>query len=360
MPRVVPPLPRSGLLALSAAAGLLSSIAADVLGKYAQSVPSKAGRSEVLLTLLRLSPFLGPGIAYVLLLSLATPRRSDVLKATAAFSLTFALGVNAMEVLLNPWFTMPLQDQCAPWLITPALITLLYSGLALAVHWGISKTVLAPIEQTGSLCWRCGYDAGDFKRCPECGREREQRTPFAWRRLLNAAAARARTILGLLLVVLLTLACYRVWTYTMPAWRFQTCMKGAEQIVGWLGTGSPISATGRVPALGVSVPFTAGASAGVAMSYSPSDVPKRPAMQVFVYETRSNTAGRFFNPYNPPIWCDLDRAQAEYVTRHGLPAALVDEFKRQYEIAQIVKNGGGRPDQVRIGGANFFPASAPH
>lgn len=237
----------------------------------------------------------------------------------------------------------------------------------------------APIEQTEPprLCWQCGYECGEAERCPECGTVRAESRPRGrieqgvWRLARRAAAP----VLVIAAVAWAGYAAWRVGADYLPTRAYLRMFDGEK---GWrpayahidLLHGAKASGTGGryFNSIGRTQELEDGSGRLIQVSYWAIAPAGLPVMQVRICAEATlplgwpPTAERFVDWGTPgTIVADLNREQADYVIRNGLPRGLVGAIVAKadevgWKAGVGMNNMGGQ--RIVIDPAPYFEAPA--
>jgi hypothetical protein len=361
--RVVPPPPR-GLLYFAASAGALCGVVSSVAtmsGVFPQSWgpwPSVAVG-------------FGPVVLFVAIVASVTQRRSLVFLSAFCFVPAEVFVGQIAQVLL--WKTDGGASIFSLRMVEAAIGSAVFGAgaglLALGLRWFVRWIVVTFEEQDGSLCWRCGYRLGSprIQRCPECG------TPAAFHRYrfgrtlapLWWACARSRVGSVALLVVLLSAGSWMFVANGGPGTlRFVRRIgteRGSELTFGWMyDVEKPSPYAGR-PVPAVWRPFAGQRDHGLLVCYLPDDETGLPATQIWLGIQIGPADSRGLGAATPAVLCELDRAQADWVLRHGLPDPLVAGFQEADQRQTSTIGSYPQPGSAiqRIHAAAYIPATTP-
>lgn len=326
--RVVPANSHRGLLGTSAFLGLASGTMTVVISG---ALPAGSFAS---LAVLFLGP-LGMGALFVLVLPFRTQRWLPVLSAAGCFWIAQFVGV-CLGLLVSSALsgTQPLSDVFAfkflgGLLVAVAMALAIAAGFATASLAMIRFALFRTVEQSGLLCWRCGYDTASERvvNCPECGTAVDP-TAFRWNWLHRVVAtgqvagwiggaAVAASALGIVAAVWESrVAPVNRFAYQMQ--RFGSVVSGRVYEVGGSAFASGLAtvqvrtsldAAKGVDLLIVYVPVTRGG----------------PSMQLQLDSAPRPVGGGWVsNPSVPKVLCDLNASHAEVVMESGIPQSLKD------------------------------------
>jgi hypothetical protein len=338
---VAPPRIARGTYALAILAGSLTGIATRLA--------TDLRRPHNNTFWLQIASTFGPEIIGLLLIAALARRRWIAFWTSLAFTTAHVLSNTVVEamcdrsgvsgaMLLTSWSSLFILAMAGAFGAVVGLI-------ALAAYWLKSRLLLTIVAQDGSLCWKCGYDPGsrDIAVCPECGIKRGDGRRFA--RLFavtDAIKKRSRFAVGV--SMLIAAAVVSVWA-TQPRIRRVASFysRFRDPLGGYIETEK-----GTLNCAGSWLGFSSGTGPGLWISYQPDfDTQSRPAMKIRLSQKSNSGMGDAIAPLQPTVDCELDRAQAEWVIRHGLPDSLLRAFR------------DALPEGTPTGPARRIPA-APH
>lgn len=215
-------------------------------------------------------------------------------------------------------------------------------------------------EQSGSLCWRCGYDLGaaSISVCPECG---TQAAPAHFRlarpiRLFDRLARRGRVFLIMLAVSAGAWCTSRVFTRVIPTYQFYSAFGGWGQPGDpghtWLYVPSGRTPSGLWDGAAACLPFDDDPSRGLIVAYWPGGPPGAPRgirmriQYVQMPQPAAMPAGAppvcYPDEGSVRIYADLNAEQARRVVRENrVPPELAAALRnRATEQAWTMPAGG--------------------
>lgn len=209
------------------------------------------------------------------------------------------------------------------------------------------------IEQTGTLCHRCGYDraAPSIAVCPECAAPADP-SSFRARRFLaitGLAHRVARPLAAALLLIGVAAAANTLITRTIPAARFVRTFRAAGAHISlWYIT--PLNwpnwppGTRSAGAVGAWLPFPDGSDRTILVLYAPDRDAPEPAMQIVVAAVPSSHSRHVYPDHGSPhIALNLPRHLAEHVAREGLPLSLARAIADHADSSGWKPAGGAGP-----------------
>lgn len=343
MPRVVPQSPARGLTALTIAAGIVLGVACAFIDR------SLGG----LLTSPRWQPFTEfggvflPAILSIAFITRVTARKRSVVWSTWVFMFTLHMARICTGAFMDPadYGARIFSKTFVGFLVASISIAIVASLIAWLVSWLLEKTHLAVIEQTGTLCWGCGYEMGMLAQCPECGNaRREDRVPLIHRGF-RALCSRPRVVLATALLPI-GFAVFLVFNiYTRPTLRFIRAFPQGERMAGILGDGN----WSRIGP-GVWVPFEEGSNTGLSIAYWPHD--KDSTLVATVYTRTATRRSTSFAPVWAYIRCSFNAQEAAYVLKNGLPRGLIDKMR---EFAEDANSGSPQIVSYKLRAQDHLP-----
>lgn len=345
--RVIPPHEPRGLYAATAALALiLGPLAGLAVLRSTIPIPSSSPWNELT------TVFLIPAI-FITIFATRCQRRRPVFLTALLFGFCFWLSFIVAQDLAQPTSggAQMLSGAWVGLLLAASIIAIITALAALALRWIIRCLLVLYIEQTGRLCPRCAYpvDVAAQPICPECGGPTAPPRP---RRQFATAAHRAgRPSLIATLVILATAAAFVFARRGYPIHRFQSRLSPHQstQPAGFIITTGPDGKTIQRTTPGAWIPFGSSPSRGVIAAYLVDDEPGLPAMQLRLTD---RIAPRSFAAVSPEVRCSLNRSQAEWVIKHGVPKPLLDA------VEAAAAGPAGNPDFIRrteIDPAPYFP-----
>ena len=331
--RVVPPYRPRGLLPLAAALGEVSGVLTLALFVWLttnyRAIDTFVSGLIVLVPLALLPPLLGGFLlSHLTQQPRLTTRAGLVFGAGQAFGfLVYTFATSETGGVIGVGVNLIIA------LTVLALFTLLGCGLFHVARFVTRSVLFVTVEQTGTLCHRCGYDRGtpSVAICPECATPADP-TRFRAVGLLTLASMAhrvARPVAAVLLFISLVAAAHTFATRTVPAARFiRTFRTAGAHISRWFITPPNWPnwppGTRCASAIGAWLPFPDGSDRVVLVLYAPDENAPEPAMQIAVAAgpaPPSRHAPPDFG--SPQVAADLPRPLAERVARNGLPAEFL-------------------------------------
>jgi hypothetical protein len=272
------------LVALGSAIGVVRAIALTLANHYGLSdLVNNGTLAPATRVALGLGPMLLPAVLVAFVLTRRTQRRGLLVLTMTVEMATFAL-VGFVLGALD--FRSPAQlnpHELLDWdvLILTAMAAA-FGALCGLGAWAVSRQWLYVIdEQTGTLCWRCGYDSGStaIGVCPECA------APAAPERFRLAGfiagfdrlARHGRAWLIVLVVGAAAWAGYRVATGVLPIYRFYAAFAGRATPPGpggspscWLYVPPGKMPSGMWDGAAACVPFADDPANGLLIAYWPA------------------------------------------------------------------------------------------
>jgi hypothetical protein len=162
------------------------------------------------------------------------------------------------------------------------VLAMLLGAICALVAWWVTRTSLVVmVEQTGTLCWRCGYDrgSGGIAVCPECGTPVEPAVMrgAGWVRLFDSLAKQGRVALALLVSGLLVWSGQQVFGRILPTVRFYEAFRetsvppvAASAPWCWLYVPPGKNPSGLWDGAAACVPFEEDPTHGLVVAYWPT------------------------------------------------------------------------------------------
>lgn len=366
---VVTPLgPTRGRLPwLAVEAGLIHGAGYSILleGGWNFWVPS-LGLPRPLSTALFLIPLVVPTV----LIAAVVARRVARMRTVLGFGVTMMAGfILAAGIVSTLHFSTPVQVPRAldlSWsMLVVAAAALVYGVLAGWFGWWVSRAVLPHVvEQTGTLCWGCGYDRGPgpISVCPECARpaEPDRRAGPRWTAAFDRLAARARTVTTLLLIAFAAWSGWQIFTRILPVQRFYAAFRetsvpepSSQSPWCWLYVPPGAMPSGVWDGAAACVPFADDPGRGVIVAYWPGGPRNAGGGGVRMRVQYAQMPQPVVLPAGVPpvaypdegstrVYADLDARQARMVVAAGrVPPGLVEALRaRAAEVGWNMPAGG--------------------
>jgi hypothetical protein len=252
----------------------------------------------------------------------------------------------------------------------------LFMGLFAAVY-GLERWLgRTTLQQTGLICWACGYNLGapSITVCPECGRAFDPSRPprVASLAFLQALTHRARLLLAVTVVTAIGLCVYVLATNTVPCFRFLSACPATGQlqwvmVSNWVTRGSGTTTTFVHPLdTGWWLPDPDAGSSGFSVQLLPGAHADEPTMFI------SRACRLAMSPVGPPgaelvsigsinVHARLSRSQAaEVIAAHRVPQSLLDAIRREAEDASWKEAPYSTPPtgEKRVDPAPYFGSAA--
>ncbi len=281
---------------------------------------------------LSLIGILGPLSLLAVMLSCLSQRRILVLASGYAFCFG-AVFVGSIRVLAMTGGTTTVGlSTLALLCIMSLIIAFLGSALALIVCAIVRTVFVVVLEQDGSLCPSCGYTLmpRDVPRCSECGTD--PRRPQAGRggvaQLIDVVYRRSRYITIIALIVAATMLLYQRLAVLGPMQDFRDHFMRGEPTYHFVHMISDNyhqdnvtwSAQGHLQIL------SDDPTRALLIIYAPGAWPPQPTMQIRLNWTFNVPAGFPTTSVDglPAVMANLDRKQAKFVIKHGVPPTLIN------------------------------------
>lgn len=270
-------------------------------------------------------------LVFIVIFATRCQRTRPVFLTGLVFGFSFWLSCIVAQQLAQPTVSGAtlLGGLWVGFLVAAGSVGLITGLTALVLRWLVRFMLVIYIEQTGGLCWRCGYptDPASQSRCSECGQSLGA-DPARPRFMVLMARVRrwARPTLVVLLLMFFGVAATVIARRGYSIHRFQSAFPAddAHRPGGFIQVAGPEDKTIQLWTAGAWAPFPASTSLGLIASYLPEDKPGLPAMQL---RLTSRPAPNTFIAVSPEVFCSLDRAQADFIIRQGLPAGLVEAMQ---------------------------------
>ncbi len=281
---------------------------------------------------LSLIGILGPLSLLAVMISCFSQRRILVLASGYAFCFgaVFVWGIRVFAMALGTTsvdlFTLALL--C----IMSLFIAFMGGAFALIVCAIVRTMFVVVLEQDGSLCPSCGYTLmpRDVPRCSECGTDPRQHQAGRGgvAQLIDVVYRRSRYITIIALIVAATMLLYQRLAVLGPMQDFRDHFMRGEPTYHFVHMLSDNyhqdhvtwSAQGHLQIL-ADDPTRA-----LLIIYAPGAWPPQPTMQIRVNWTLNAPAGFPTTSFDglPEIMANLDRKQAKFVIKHGVPQTLIN------------------------------------
>lgn len=390
--RVVHPFPKRGLylanVALGGFFGLFFVFAAPAISESITEIQSYFSLSignwlglwgQVFIPLIL---FL-PQILWFVALGGLLPRAGEYALASVCFaSASLISGVAGSQLiypewcferLANPWGLLNLYPAIGVLAMVAFLSCL---AIAMACHVGTRWFRFRPIEQTGTLCWRCGYDRTEasIKICPECGVRVWLAKPRGWgsRAWVGAILRAARPLLMILGVVFLSLCVRWVVTGVLPAIDLMHMMTRAQPGVKvshvkimnqrTIRQSDGASVTTWTPEFAFALPTSERDERLV--SGRIAILNDQRVLRLLIVPKPAANSGDMVYPAAFEVSCNLTARQTDWAIHHGVPAALTEALVEASKTSNWIPPPSiftGVPTQpdparaVRVDPAPFFP-----
>lgn len=404
--RVLPPVSKRGLLLLSLALGLAHGLIGSwliaLLGDqfFGMTGPvSTFGMIRVALTLAVL--FVLPAVPVGMLLARVHPRIGRLLACGALYGAACLPGILAVIVACNPQSLIivfePRPQGAIGAVVSVAFFTALGMGvcaavltcvfaLALAIERFIGKRV---IEQTGLICWSCGYNLGSatIPVCPECGEafDPHARPRAASNRILASLVRLRWGLAALALLVAVGPVVNVLLGHTIPSAQFMLALPAGARLeqAGMMGNyyfrsgASGTSPRTLMPIMyGWWIPDPDSPTTGLAVQYVPQAQGNETSMYItraflhdFTVPAGAVIAGpapkdEMLAPGTARIVARLSRAQAaSIIESRSLPPGLAEAIRREAQSqswAPVDPMVTPAAKQVVVDAAPFFAPDRPH
>lgn len=274
---------------------------------------------------------------WIVLMESTIPRTRTLLACAAMFGVAMFGGYISLSYVRDPSTAMigiGLKWEAVFAIGFASLVITLIAVTAAAAWRGITRWFLGPaVQQTGELCWRCGYSraGSDAANCSECGEDRNLGHPLGRFRgrfpLVRVLSRFTPLLLALLLagggVYAARRAAERADGARFDAWA--TSLQGGLMplpMTPALNSGDPTRVPGAVLTQYELTSFV------LMISYDPAARGTEVAMLVRLSiptGTSMDTA----------LYWELDRSQALDVIRNGLPAGMLQklaEREKDFEV----------------------------
>lgn len=232
------------------------------------------------------------------------------------------------EIAMSPFFgalSSLSSTLCALVLLFPAL----------AWRKFIHRAVVRPLPQDGDHCWKCAYQLGSERidRCPECGQPRDANR-FQWGWLYAGIASiqsRAWTLLAVLVVILGSIAGFIIWDRALPMARLHEAIARQRRLgyLGALNTSDEHRLSGRGITVFLNDRGSSSTRIDIVIRYAPHRLDGGPVLQLRTAQVIFTGPYAESIPTDPPVHCDLNREQAEFVLDRAFPDALIDGLVSQ-------------------------------
>ncbi len=239
--RVLPAVSRKGLYPLAAGIGLThgllgSWLVIEVTTRLESAWPFSFNSWQM--SAIAVALFALPAVVSGLIVSRVHPRLGRMLLLALCYSPTCMLGLFSTivakhpEIMLMPWqmgsAASSIAGGTAMFVGVVGVYVLVASGLLMGlfvtVHWLERWLGRTSLQQTGLICWSCGYNLGapSITVCPECGRAFDPAADpqIAALTIVRGLSRRGRTLLLLACAAGAGLWMHTLATHTIPCAQF--------------------------------------------------------------------------------------------------------------------------------------------
>ncbi len=275
-----------------------------------------------------------PVLLYAGVLLTLTQRTAPIFAGAWRFSLVHLWIYGVTRALLDPFdrgATLTI-DRMLLNTFGLAIVATVVASTVVLINWGVRRCWLVLVEQTGTLCWKCGYDSGSpaISRCPECGSTIDLRR-FRHQPVISSArwlAQRSRALFAVAtLGAVIGGAIIMRAQGTVNALRFGSRFYGSPKstwvglprnmITGWIPDPVRTGTQAAIPCLGASMKLRERPELIAHINYLPVAHGGTVAMRI---EIMRDPAVR--QPLAPPgmasVFCHLGRVHTEEVVDRGV------------------------------------------